>query len=115
MPRALAKDTWAATHDGVQPSLNTNQQSLQPSGALVRTLHDAIRSHAGYKLVTCWRRAGHEQLVRCLHSGHVQISYWVHAYHVLISCTLHTDNMQVMHGCFTYVDFEVVTCVSCAG
>lgn len=35
VPRALAKDTWAATHDGVQPSLNTNQQSLQPSGALV--------------------------------------------------------------------------------
>ncbi|KAA6421083.1 MAG: hypothetical protein FRX49_08994 [Trebouxia sp. A1-2] len=35
VPRALAKDTWTATHDGVQQSLNANQQSLQPSGALV--------------------------------------------------------------------------------
>ena len=33
VPRALAKDTWAATHDGSLAPLGTTQQ--RPSGALV--------------------------------------------------------------------------------
>ncbi len=35
VPRALAKDTWHATHDGVKPTLGACQPSQQPSGALV--------------------------------------------------------------------------------
>lgn len=65
VPRALAKDTWATTHDGVQPSLNANQQSLQPSGALVRTVYDA----SGYMQVTIWLRADHMQVKNWLHAA----------------------------------------------
>lgn len=68
VPRALAKDTWTATHDGVQQSLNANQQSLQPSGALVRILHDA----SGYMQVTNWICVGHMQVIDKLCVVHVQ-------------------------------------------
>lgn len=97
VPRALAKDTWAATHDSVQPSLNVNQQSLQPSGALVRTLHNTSCHMQvtnwlhGYVLVTyCfdWLHASYMQVTNCSHVGHKLVTGRSWTGYVLVTCKL---------------------------